>query len=70
MKDARIILPEAVTKRLGLDTQASVELHLSDRLTAKEDITAGSTLAEAGERGILVGDIPPLTARYFEINQL
>jgi glycosidase len=68
LKDVRIILPESVIKSVGLDTQPrNSDLRLVDRLAAKEGINATSTVAEAGERGIPIAEIPPLTACYFEV---
>ena len=68
LKDVRIILPESVIKSLGLDSQyRNSDLRLVDRLAAKERATATSTVAEASEHGIPFGEIPPLTACYFEV---
>ena len=68
LKDVRIILPESVIKSLGLDSQyRNSDLRLVDRLAAKERATASSTVAEASEHGILIAEIPPLTACYFEL---
>jgi hypothetical protein len=68
LKDARIIFPKSVIKALGLESQAGgSDLQLRDRLAVKEGATASSTIDEASEHGIQIAQIPPLTARYFEI---
>jgi hypothetical protein len=68
LKGIRIILPESVIKSVGLDSQyRNSDLQWVDRLTAKEGATAKSTVAEASTHGIPIPEIPPLTARYFEL---
>jgi len=68
LKDIRIILPESVIKSVGLDSQyRNSDLQWVDRLTAKEGATAKSTVTQAGKHRITIPEIPPLTARYFEL---
>ncbi len=68
LKEIRIVLPEAVIKLLGLDSQyRNSDLQLIDRLAAREGITVRSTVAEASKHGIPIAEIPPLTACYFEL---
>jgi glycosidase len=67
IKEARVKLPEAAMKSIGLDSQKGAsELELRDRLGV-QDTTTKSTMTEAAEQGILMPEIPPLTARYFEL---
>ena len=68
MDDVRIQLPEATLKALGLAShERSSHLDLRDRIVENEADATGATIAEAAEKGIGLGEIPPLTARYFEI---
>ncbi len=68
MDDVRIQLPEATLKALGLAShERSSHLDLRDRMVENEADATGPTIAEAAEKGIGLGEIPPLTARYFEI---
>ena len=68
LKDIRIILPESVIKSVGLDSQyRNSDLQWVDRLAANEGATAKSTVNEASKHRITIPEIPPLTARYFEL---
>lgn len=68
MDGVRIQLPETTLKALGLASQArDTHLDLRDRIVANEPDATGATITEAMDKGIGIGEIPPLTARYFEI---
>lgn len=68
MSDVRVRVPEATLKALGLaSSDRDTHLDLRDRLVENEADATGASIAEAVEKGIGIGEIPPLTARYFEI---
>jgi glycosidase len=64
LKDVRIIFPEAAIA--PQDRHAG--LHFVDRLAEKNPATLRSTIAEAIDRGVLIAEIPPLSAYYFEFS--
>jgi glycosidase len=68
MDDVRIRIPEESIRTLGFGESArDSHLDLLDRLVESEADATGSTIAEAVAAGIPIGEIPPLTARYFEV---
>ena len=69
LDDVRIRFPEATIRALGLaSSDRKTRLGLLDRIVENEADATGSTIATAIDQGIEFGEIPPLTARYFEIN--
>ncbi len=69
LDDVRIRIPETTIKALGLASyDRKTRLGLLDRMVKNEADATGSTIANAIDQGIEFGEIPPLTARYFEIN--
>jgi hypothetical protein len=64
LKDVRIIFTEAAIA--PQDQHAG--LHFVDRLAEKNPATLRSTIAEAIDRGVLIAEIPPLSAYYFEFS--
>jgi glycosidase len=68
MDDVKVRIPEETVKALGLGAMdRNSHLDLIDRIVENEADATGSTVAEAIDPGISVPEIPPLTARYFEI---
>lgn len=69
LKDVTALIPPIAVAFLGLDkTDAKTPLVLRDRLTNSDPATATSCISEASSTGIWIGDVPPATAYYFEIN--
>jgi glycosidase len=68
MDNVKVRIPEEATKALGWEgVDRSSHLDLIDRMVENDADATGSTISEAVEGGISIGEIPPLTARYFEI---
>ncbi len=68
LKDVTVMLNKALISSLGLaSTELKAPLVLTDRLAEHEPNTATSCISEAATTGIWIGDIPPLTAFYFEL---
>ena len=68
MDDVQIRLPEPAMRALGLAGQnRETMLELRDRLVTNEADATAAKMGEAMEQGIPVAELPPLTARYFEI---
>ncbi|HEV2096797.1 MAG TPA: hypothetical protein VGQ82_09865, partial [Chthoniobacterales bacterium] len=69
LKDVRVILDEEALAFLDLASiDPTTSLVLTDRLAAREPLTATFLLREASDSGIRIEDIPPLTPLYLEFN--
>jgi hypothetical protein len=67
MDNVRVILPDEIVAAVGLSSSHG-PLRFVDRLAETEDPPTRSTIAEARGPGVLVTELQPLTARYFEIS--
>jgi glycosidase len=68
LKDVSVMLDQKTIDSLGFKAvDPKTPLVLLDRLVPNEPNTATSCLSEALTTGIWIGDIPPLTAFFFEI---
>jgi hypothetical protein len=68
MDDVTVRVPEPAMRALGLTGQSrEIVLQLRDRLAGSEAAATAAKIGEATEKGIPVAELPPLTARYFEI---
>lgn len=68
LKDVTINFDKKIVDLLGLAaTDPKTPIVLTDRLVNENPNTATSCLSESASSGIWIGDIPPLTAFYFEI---
>ena len=68
LKDVAVLFGKAGVEFLDLNSSdPEAPLIFTDRLTDTEPATATSCISEVSESGVWIGDIPPHTARYFEI---
>ncbi|MDQ6622563.1 MAG: alpha-amylase family glycosyl hydrolase [Verrucomicrobiota bacterium] len=68
LQDVSVLLPPAAIEFLDLKSaDPKTPLVLADRLTSGDPATATAPISEASSTGIWLGDIPPATARYYEL---
>jgi hypothetical protein len=68
LKDVAVMFDKTVVEKLGLaTTDAKTPFTLTDRLAGENANTSTSCIEDAVKTGIWLGDLPPLTAFYFEI---
>lgn len=67
MNDVRVILSEEIITSFGMDSPER-PLRFVDRLAEIKATPVRSTIAEARDPGVLIAEIQPLTACYFEIS--
>lgn len=68
LKDVSVRVEAKAIEQLDLKiVDPKTPLTLTDRLAVNEPSTATSCASELAATGVWIGDIPPLTARYYEI---
>lgn len=68
MGDVRVKFSKETLNALGLDTaDPKSYINLRDRLVENEAAAGGGTIADALGDGLPVDEMPPLTARYYEL---
>ena len=68
LKDVTVRFDQSVVEKLGLTKMdPKTPLILTDRLAPRDPNTATTCIEDASKDGIWLGDLPPLTAFYFEI---
>jgi glycosidase len=65
LRNVRIIIPSPTAESMKLDSEAKIQL--SDRLGSGQTVPIQTNATEATTSGIQIGDLPPLTAFYFEM---
>lgn len=56
---ARLVIPAAVAKQLGLESSGTAAVHYADRRTAERDIVENVYLAYAGRHGVFTAIVEP-----------